>query len=186
MSLDTLLADAKTKLEKSFVALGNDFKHIRTGRASPTMIEHVQVEAYDGFMPLTQCASISVPEATTLLIKPWDRALIKAIEKALNTAQLGMAPNSDGLVIRLNLPPLSTERRVQLVGQAKEATEKCKVSMRNVRRDAAKAIETVGKTDKLPEDLVKKTAEKVQELLKQMEAKAEALLKEKSDDILRL
>jgi ribosome recycling factor len=186
MSFEAELADAKNKMEKALGALTNDFKHIRTGRAAVSMIEHVQVEAYGAFMPIMQCAGVSVPEPAQLLIKPWDKGLIKAIEKALNDAQLGMAPQSDGSVIRLNVPPLSTERRTQLAGQAKEACEKCKVSMRNTRRDAIKAVETKGKADKLPEDVVKKTSEKISELLKQHEAKAETSLKDKTEDIMRV
>lgn len=184
MSFEDDLADTKTKFEKALAALAHDFKHIRTGRASTAMIEHVQVEAYGSVMPIAQCASISVPESAQILVKPWDKALLKPIEKALGEAQLGMTPQSDGTVIRLNLPPLSSERRKQLAGQAKEATEKAKVAMRNLRRDAIKHIETKGKTDKLPEDLVKKTTEKVGELLKQYEGKGEALLKEKTEAIL--
>ncbi len=186
MSFDALLAETKTKFEKALTALNNDFKHIRTGRASPAMIEHVHVEAYGSILPLAQCASISVPEPSQLMVKPWDKGLAKAIERALSEAQLGMNPQSDGIVIRLNLPPLSTERRQQLAGQAKEATEKCKVSMRNIRRDEIKTVETKGKADKLPEDLTKKIAEKVSELLKTYEAKAEAALKEKVTDITTL
>jgi ribosome recycling factor len=181
---DADITDTKGKLDKALAAQVHDFNHIRTGRASPAIIEHVQVEAYGSMMPLSQCASISVPEPTCLLVKPWDRALLKAIEKSLVAASLGMAPQSDGQVIRLNLPPLSEERRKQLAGQAKEATEKCKVAMRNIRRDAIKHLETKGKEQKAPEDLVKKTKEKVDALLKEHELKAEAKLKEKTADIL--
>lgn len=184
MSLETDLADAKTKLEKGLAQLTHEFKAIRTGRATTAIVDHIQVEAYGSFMALSACASVTVPEATQLLIKPWDKTMLKHIEKAISEANIGLTPQSDGSAIRLNLPPLSTERRKQLVGQAKEATEKAKVSMRNARRDAIKAIETKGKADKLPEDAVKKTTEKISDLLKQSEAKAEAMLKEKSDDIM--
>jgi ribosome recycling factor len=186
MAFEAELADAKSRMEKALTALANDFKHIRTGRAVPSMIEHVQVDAYGSMMPITQCASISVPEPTQLLIKPWDKGLIKHIERALGEAQLGMIPQSDGQVIRLNVPPLSTERRAELAGKAKEAAEKCKVSMRNVRRDVIKAIETKGKADKSPEDAIKKSGEKVSDLLKTHEGKADAALKEKTDDIMRM
>jgi ribosome recycling factor len=185
MAFEAELNDIKAKMDKAILSLQNDFKHIRTGRASVAMIEHVQVEAYGSMMPITQCAGLSIPEPAQILIKPWDKGLIKAIEKALADAQLGMMPQSDGSAIRLNIPPLSTERRTQLAGQAKEATEKCKVSMRNIRRDGIKVVETKGKADKAPEDAVKKTAEKVSELLKQHEGKADQLLKEKSDDIMK-
>jgi ribosome recycling factor len=182
--LDAELNDAKTKLEKSLGQLVHDFKAIRTGRATTAIVDHVQIEAYGSVMPLSQVASVTIPEATCLLIKPWDKSMLKAIERGLTEANLGMTPQSDGSVVRLNLPPLSTERRKQLVGQAKEATEKAKVAMRNVRRDGIKAVETKGKADKLPEDVVKKTSEKIGEFLKEYEGKAEKMLKEKSDDIM--
>jgi ribosome recycling factor len=183
MSFDADLTDCKNRFEKALTALVNDFKHLRTGRASVAMIEHVQVSAYDSILPITQCASISVPEPTQLLIKPWDKGLLKAIEKALSEAQLGMTPNSDGIVIRLIVPPLSGERRQQMAVQGKESCEKCKVSLRNLRRDAIKAVEAKGKAEKASEDLVKKTDEKITELLKQYEAKAETALKNKIADI---
>jgi ribosome recycling factor len=183
---DADLADAKSRLDKAIAALNHDFDHIRTGRASPVMVENVPVEAYGSIMPLNQCASITVPEPTQLAIKPWDKGLVKAIEKALVAASLGMAPNSDGHTIRMQLPPLSTERRKQLAGQAKDACEKCKVSMRNVRRDVIKAVETKGKEQKAPEDLVKKTKEKIDALLKEHEAAAEKRLVEKTKDIMEV
>ena len=111
MPFDAEIADSRSKMEKALGALSNDFKHVRTGRATVGMVEHVQVEAYGSTMPITQVASLSVPEPTQILIKPWDKSLIKALEKALADANLGMNPQSDGTVVRLNLPPLSTERR---------------------------------------------------------------------------
>lgn len=184
MTIDADLADAKTKLEKCFAQMQHEFKGIRTGRATTAMVEHVQVEAYGQRMPLTQVAGVAVSDATQLTVKPWDASVLKHIERALAEADLGMTPMSDGKIIRLNLPPLSGDRRKQLAGQAKDACEKAKVAMRNVRRDAIKTIESKGKTLKLPEDLVKKTVAKVDELLKQFEAKAEAELKGKTADIL--
>lgn len=186
MSFEAEIADCKTKFDKSLASLAHDFQHIRTGRASVAMVEHVLVDAYGSRMPLPQCASITVPEPAQLQIKPWDKSLMKAVEKALQEAQLGMNPQSDGQVIRLQIPPLSSERRKQLAAQAKESCEKCKVSMRNQRRDLIKHIETKGKADKAPEDAIKKASEKVSELLKQSEAKAESSLKDKTDDILKL
>jgi ribosome recycling factor len=184
MSFDAELTDLKAKFDKTVKALVHDFGHIRTGRASVAMVEHVRVDAYGAITPLPQVAGISVPEPAQILIKPWDRSLIKAIEKALAEAQLGMMPISDGMIIRLNVPPLSGERRKQLAGQAKEACEKCKVAMRTIRRDGIKGIEAKGKELKVSEDLVKKATAKVDEQLKACEAQAEKLLKEKSDDIL--
>ena len=185
MSFEDVIADAKGKLDKVLQQLSVDFRRIRTGRAAASMIDHVHVEAYGSTMPLTQCAGITVPEPSQLLIKPWDKGLLRAIEKALVDSDIGMSPQNDGSVIRLNVPTLSTERRKQLAGQAKEATEKCKVAMRNVRRDAIKHAETKGKEQKLPEDAIKKASEKISEMLKQAETRADKELKDKTDDIMK-
>jgi ribosome recycling factor len=185
MSFDAEIAATTAGFEKAMGSLAHDFKHIRTGRASIAMIEHVHVDAYGSRMPIAQCASLTVPEPAQILVKPWDKGLLKAIEKALSEAQLGMMPQSDGVVIRLQVPPLSSERRKQLAAQAKEASEKCKVAMRNQRRDHIKAIETKGKAEKSPEDAVKKACEKVSDMLKQYETKADSALKDKTDDILK-
>lgn len=186
MAHDDQITDAKGKLEKALAQLAHEFKRVRAGRANPQMVEHVQVDAYGSMMPIGQVAGISVPEPTQIMIKPWDKGVLKAIEKALIAADLGMQPQNDGTVIRLQLPPLSTERRKQLAGEAKEIAEKQKVAMRNARRDAIKAIETRGKDQKLPEDATKKAVEKVGELLKQYEGKVDAELKAKTDDIMRI
>lgn len=186
MSFDEILLDVEEHFEKSLNAMRNEFRRIRTGRAIPSMIEHVQVEAYGAMTPITQVGGVSAPEPTQLLIKPWDASLLKEIEKALIKSDLGMAPQNDGKVIRLNVPPLSSERRQQLAGQAKDVAERCKVGMRNSRRDGIKQIETLGKDEKLPEDDIRKATEQVTELLKQYEGNAEADLKEKTDDILTL
>ncbi|MDA3961192.1 MAG: ribosome recycling factor [Planctomycetota bacterium] len=186
MSADEILLETEERLDKALTALNNDFRRIRTGRANPAMIEHVQAEAYGSMMPINQMASISVPEPTQIVIKPWDKTQLRLIEIALTNANLGMAPQNDGELIRLNVPALSEERRKQLAIQAKEGAEKCKVSMRNARREGIKTMETEGKEQKLPEDLVKKTCDDISELLKEYEAKAEESLKQKTEDILTI
>lgn len=184
MSLDTEIADCKAKFEKALGSLSHDFKHIRTGRASVAMIEHVRVEAYGTHMPIMQTGAITIPEPTQIVIKPFDKTILKAIEHALSDANLGMTPQNDGVIIRLTVPHLSSERRQQMVGTAKEATEKAKVAMRNIRRDVIKSAETSGKDQKLSEDVIKKTGEKLTELHKQYEAKCEQMLKDKTKEIL--
>ncbi|MCS6970392.1 MAG: ribosome recycling factor [Planctomycetota bacterium] len=181
---DPLFAETKSKFEKALAALQNAFAHIRTGRASPAMIEHIQVEAYGALMPLNQCAAITVPEPMQLAIKPWDKNLVKAIEKAITAANLGLTPSNDGQIVRVQLPPLSQERRRQLAAQAKEESEKAKVAMRNVRRDAIKQLETQAKEQKISEDVVKKARERLDALLKDYEQMVEKRLSEKTKDIL--
>ena len=184
--LEEIMFEVEEHFEKSLGSLEHDFRRIRTGRASVAMIDHLQVEVYGAMCPITQIANISVPEPQQLLIKPYDKGTAKDIERALIAADLGMSPQNDGEVLRLNVPPLSEERRKQLAGTAKEAAEKCKIGMRNSRRDGIKQIEAAGKEDNWPEDAVKAGEEQVTELLKQYEAKAEAALKVKSDDLLTI
>lgn len=186
MSFDDTLLEAEEKFEKALEVLKHDFQRVRTGRASPAMVEHVQVEAYGTSVPLNQVAGVSVPEPTQLLIKPWDKGTLKDIERALVAADLGMSPQNDGQVIRLNVPALTEERRKQLAAQAKELVEKCKVAMRNARREAIKDIEHQAKEEKLPEDDVKRATDQVTELLKSYEGQAEEQLKRKTEDILTL
>ncbi len=186
MSIDDILLETEERLDKAQHVLEHDFRRIRTGRATPNMIEHVHVEAYGAHMPIHQVATISVPEPTQILIKPWDKGSLHAIEKAITNANLGMSPQNDGEIIRLNLPALSQERRKELAGQAKDLAEKSKIAMRNIRRDGIRAVETTGKDEKLPEDAVKKATEDITDLLKQYEGKVEEMLKEKVEDILQI
>lgn len=186
MDMDEIQMDVEEQFEKSLGSLENEFRRIRTGRASAAMLDHVQVEAYGSMMPLKQMASINTPEPQQLLVKPYDKGTIHAVEKALSEVDLGAAPASDGEVIRINLPPLSGDRRKQLAAQAKDAGEKCRVAMRNARRDGIKAVESTGKEEKWPEDDVKKGAEDITALLKEAEGKVDALVKEKMDDILEM
>ena len=183
MDSDLILMDVEEHFEKSLKALDNEFRRIRTGRASPAMIEHVVADAYGAPTPINQLAGISVPEPSQLLIKPWDKGVLKEIEKALIASDLGMSPQNDGEQIRLNVPPLSSERRQQLAAQAKESSEKCKIAMRNTRRDGIKRIETEGKESNESEDTIRQLSDQVTELLKTYEAKAEAALIEKTEDI---
>jgi len=183
---DDILLETEEHFEKSIAALENEFRRIRTGRASPDLIAHVHVEAYGSNMPINQLATISVPEPTQLLIKPWDASMLRGIEKALVAADLDMTPQNDGEVIRLNVPPLSEERRKKLAAQAKEVAEKCRIAMRNSRRDGIKSIEDQGKKDKLSEDDVKGATEQVTELLKDYEKKVDERLDEKTNAILSM
>jgi ribosome recycling factor len=184
MSYEDLITEAKGKLEKAHAALEHDFRRLRTGRANSAIVEHVQVEAYGSRMPITQVAAITIPEPTQIMIKPWDKSMLKEIEKAIVGSDLGLAPQNDGICIRLQLPPMSSERRKQLAGEAKEFGEKHKVVMRNTRRDAIKHIEARGKEQKLPEDATKKASEKISELLKQFETALDAAVKAKQEEIL--
>lgn len=183
-AFEMIVMEAEEMFDKALHSLNHDFQRIRTGRAAPQMLDHIQVEVYGSVVPLRQLAQISAPEPTQLVLKPFDKTSIRAIEKAITIADMGINPQNDGTVIRLNIPPLSQERRKQLAAQAKESCEKCKVAMRNARRDSIKAIETTGKEERVSEDIIKQSAEQITEMLKSFEAKAEAALSDKTKDIL--
>ena len=170
MDQDEILLDAEERMEKAVSVLANALKGIRTGRANPGLVDSVRVEYYGSPTPLKQIANISVPEPQQIMIRPFDTSsLEEAIAKAITTSELGMVPNNDGRVIRLNVPPLSTERRKQMAGRIKELAEESRVAIRNVRRDANKHADTSEKAKVLSEDDCKHTKDQVQELTKKYE-----------------
>src|SRR3954471_15323886 len=152
MPLDDILLDCEEHMEKTIEHLRHELKGVRTGRASPALVEHIQVEYYGSPTPLKSIASIMVPEATQILIKPFSPGDLKAIEKAVNDSKIGLTPHSDGKQLRLILPPLSQERRTQLAGQCKGFAEHAKISIRSARRDANKILETEQKGGVMTED----------------------------------
>src|SRR5271169_6578386 len=152
MPLDDILLDCEENMEKSIDHLRHEMRAIRTGRATPALVENLKVDYYGSPTELRSIASISIPEPTQLLIKPFSPGDIKAIEKAISDSKIGLTPHSDGKQLRLVLPALSQERRLQLVGQTKEMGERAKVSIRNARRDANKIIDTEQKGGIVTED----------------------------------
>ena len=186
MPVDDVLLDCEEHMEKSIEHLQHELKGIRTGRASPALVEHIQVDYYGSPTALKSIANIMVPEATQLLINPFSPGDMKAIEKAINDSKIGLTPHSDGKQLRLMLPPLSQERRLQLVGQCKGIAEAAKIAIRNARRDANKIIDTEEKGGVMTEDEAKSGKEQVQELLKQYEAKVDELIEKKKGEILQV
>src|SRR3954469_4606887 len=179
---DYILMDCELHMEKAVEHLQHELRSIRTGRASPAIVEHVQVDYYGSPTPLKSIASISVPEATQLLIKPFSPGDMKAIERAINDSKLSLTPHSDGKQLRLILPAMSQERRVQLVGQCKVFAEAAKVSVRNARRDANKLVDTEEKGKVMTEDEAAGAKEKIQDLTKQYEAKIDDLTEHKKKE----
>src|SRR5207237_3436850 len=161
MPVDDILLDCEEHMEKAIDHLRHELRAIRTGRATPALVENLHVDYYGTPTPLKSIASISVPEATQLLIKPFSPQDIKAIEKAINDSKIGLTPHSDGRQIRLTLPPLSQERRLQLAGQCKQHAEAAKISIRNARRDANKILDTEQKGGVITEDESKDGQEQV-------------------------
>jgi ribosome recycling factor len=163
MVKDTL-NQAETKMKKAVEALRHHLNTIRTGRASPALVEHLHVEYYGSEMPLNQLANISAPEARMLVIQPWDKGAMKAIEKAIQNSDLGLNPNNDGQVIRLAIPQLTEQRRKDLVKLVKKEVEEQKVSLRNVRRDAQSDLKKLESDKQISEDDLKRAQEKLEQL----------------------
>ena len=184
MSTDTVLMDAEERMEKANSVLKNALTGIRTGRATPGLVDSVRVEAYGSQSPLKQLASISAPEPSQLLIRPFDVGTIKDIEKAIVGSDLGLNPQNDGKIIRINIPALSTDVRKKMVSRIKELAEESKISIRNIRRDANKAIETAEKDKEISEDDRDSMKDEVQELTKKYEAEATELAKAKEAEVM--
>ena len=181
MDYDTILLDAEERMEKACGVLQEKFRGMRTGRATPGLVEGVRVEYYGSPTPLKQIANISAPEADLIVIKPFDPSVLGEIEKAIMKSDVGIHPSNDGKVVRLQVPPLSQERRQQLAARAKETAEESRIAIRNIRRDANKSADETKKT--ISEDDVKALKESVQELVKTYEKKIDGLLKEKTEEL---
>src|SRR5438874_1285333 len=186
MPVDDVLLDCEMHMEKAIEHLHHELRGIRTGRASPALVEDIRVDYYGTQTPLKSISSISVPEATQLLIKPFSPQDMKAIEKAISDSKIGLTPHSDGRALYLKLPSLSQERRIQLVSQCKQAAETAKIAIRNARRDANKILDTEQKGGVITEDEDTHGKEQVQELTKQYEAKVEDLIEKKRNEILQV
>lgn len=184
MSVNEVLVDAEERMEKAVSVLTHALGGIRTGRANPGLVDSVRVEAYGSQSPLKQLASVTAPEPTQLLIRPYDAGTIKDIEKAIVASDLGLNPQNDGKIIRINIPPLSTEVRKKMVARIKELAEEAKISIRSIRRDANKIIDQAEKDKELSEDDRDRLKEEVQELTKKYEAEATEAAKVREADVL--
>ncbi|XFA73390.1 ribosome recycling factor [Thermosynechococcaceae cyanobacterium Okahandja] len=178
------LADVEERMQKSVEATQHDLNSIRTGRANAALLDRVMVDYYGTETPLRSLANISTPDATTILIQPYDRSSLAAVEKAIQLSDLGLTPNNDGTSVRLNLPPLTTERRKELVKTAAKIAESGKVAIRNIRRDAIDQVKKQGKAGELSEDQVKDLQDKLQKLTDKYISKVDAIFTEKEKDIL--
>ncbi len=184
MSVEEILLDTEERMEKAIAKLRQDLMGIRTGRANPGMVDSLRVEAYGSPVPIKQIASVSTPEPQQIVIRPFDPGTIKDIEKGIIASDLGLAPQSDGKVIRLNVPALSGEVRRKMVARTKDLTEEAKVAVRNIRRDANKAADQEEKDKTLSEDDRDETKKEVQDLTKKFEEQANDLAKAKEAEVM--
>ncbi|MBF0198769.1 MAG: ribosome recycling factor [Planctomycetes bacterium] len=181
---ETLVLETEEIMEKAIAALEREFKRLRSGRATPDMVEHIRVDYYGSETPLAQVANISAPEPRLLVIKAFDNSVLAEIEKAIVRSNMGINPQNDGKMIRLNVPPLTEETRKKLVQDTKKALEHGRVSVRNARRDANKKVETFCKDKLISEDQRDSMKGEVQDLTSKFEDKLQTLQKDKEKELL--
>lgn len=182
--INEVIADAKDRMDKAIEALRHDLMTIRTGRATPALVEHLMIDYYGTPTPLQQLATISIPEAQQILIRPYTRGDIQAIEKAIAKSDLGLTPTNDGQVIRLIIPALNEERRRELTKVVNKRGEEARVAVRNIRRDANKDLTDLKKESLISEDDQKRAEEKIQELTDLHIKKVDETVKEKDAEIM--
>ena len=184
--ISDIYQDASTRMAKSVVALKNEFKKIRTGRANPSLLDQINVSYYDVATPLSQVANVAIEDSRTLTVTPWEKNMVQAIEKAIMASDLGLNPATTGTVIRIPLPPLTEERRRDLVKVVRQEAENGRISIRNIRRDANSEIKETLKEKMVSEDEARSGEEKVQKLTDQHIKDIVRLLEEKEADLLSL
>lgn len=174
------------KMEKSLGALESEFNSVRAGRANPAVLDQIKVEYYGTPSQINAVASVSVPDARTIAIQPWDTSLTKEIERAILASDLGITPNNDGKIIRLNFPPLTEERRKDLVKQIHKLAENGKVAVRNIRRDAMESFKTMKKNSEITEDDLKSAEKDLQDITDKYIKQIDVKLENKEQDLMSL
>lgn len=176
------MSDLKTRLEGAIHSLKNEFSGLRTGRATPALLDPVEVEAYGAKMPLNQVGTVSVAEARMLTVNVWDKSMVAAVEKAIRDAGLGLNPSSDGQLVRITLPELNEQRRQELVKLAKKYAEESRIAIRNIRRDGMDDLKII--KEEQGEDAHKRETEKLEKLIGEYVTQVDNLLTAKEKDIL--
>ncbi len=185
-TIPDVISDAESRMKKAIDAEQRELSMLRTGRASPALVEHLQVDYYGIPTPLGQIATVSVPEARLLVIQPWDKQALGGIEKAIQKSDLGLNPNNDGVIIRLVFPHLTQERRQDLAKTVKKRVEDGKVALRNIRRDGVETLRAMEKRKEISEDEQKRAADQLQKVLDSYIAKVEQQGKAKEAELLEV
>lgn len=178
--------DAETRMKKSIEALRQEFSKVRTGRAHTSLLDHIRVPAYGNEMPLNQVANVNVGDSRTLTITPWDKSLVQAIEKAIMSSDLGLNPTTTGTVMRIVMPPLTEERRRDLVKVVRGEAEAARVAIRNIRRDGMSSLKELVKEKEIGEDEERRAQEDMQKLTDKYIAEVEKVLQEKEADLMEV
>jgi ribosome recycling factor len=181
-----VLDDMKSHMEKTLGVLKNEFQKIRTGRATTSILDSVKVDYYGTPSSVSQVATLSIPEPRTIMIAPWEAKMIGPIEKAILNANIGLTPGNDGKAIRLNLPPLTEDRRKEIVKDLKKKAEDDKIALRNIRRDAIDKLKKLEKDKAITEDELKKYEKDVQDITKSYEAKMDEAVAHKEKEVLEV
>lgn len=184
MDTDTLLLESEERMEKAVGSLEREFAKLRTGRASTALVDGIKADYYGTMTPIGQMASVAVPDARTITIQPWDKGGMAAVEKAILKSDLGLTPINDGKIIRIAIPPLTEERRRDLVKVARKYGEEAKVAVRNVRRDANDSLKKSEKEKEITEDELKKATDVVQKLTDKYVAEVDRRCQEKEKEIM--
>ena len=185
-ALKELSADLKRRMDQAVAAFQSNMASVRTGRASPHMLDHVKVDYYGTPTPISQIAQVSVPEAQLIVISPWDPTILKEIEKAIQTSDLGFNPQSDGKIIRVPVPPMTEERRREVVKHLNRVLEEQRTAVRNVRRDGNDALKKMAKDKKISEDEEKRALEEVQKMTDEEIRRMEDLSRRKEIEIMQV
>lgn len=181
-----VLTDAETRMEKSISVLSSDYAAVRAGRANPAVLDKIRVDYYGAPTPINQLAAVSVSEARVLTIQPWDVSLSKSVLRAIETSDIGINPQSDGKIIRLTFPPLSEERRRDLVKDISKMAEECKVAIRSIRRDAMEKLKAEKKKSELTEDDLKAAEKKTQDLTDKFCKEVDTTCADKKKEIMEI
>ncbi len=181
-----VLASMKSHMEKTLDALRKEYQKVRTGRANTALLEDIKVNYYDTLTPISQLAAIAVPEPRTMTIQPWEAKLIPSIEKAILNANIGLTPTNDGKLIRLGVPPLTEDRRKEIVKQLKKLAEEAKIALRNIRRDAIDSLKKLEKDKQISEDDLKRAEKEVQDVTNVYVAKVDEVVVAKEKEVMEI
>ncbi|MCZ6680332.1 MAG: ribosome recycling factor [Candidatus Poribacteria bacterium] len=182
----TILRDVEVRMKKALESTAKDFAHVQTGRASSALLDGIQVEYYGTKSPINQVATINIPEPRLIVIQPWDKTVIKDVEKAIARSDLGLNPNSDGNVIRIQIPELTTERRKELTRYVSKSAEEGRVAIRNIRRDANDSLQKIEKSKEISKDERHTYESQVQEMTDSWIDQVDNLLKSKEEELMEL
>jgi ribosome recycling factor len=184
--VNDIYADAQQRMDKALENLERDYRRRRTGRASVSLVDGIRVEYYGTSTPLSQLATLTIPDPRSIMIQPWDNAVIGEVEKAILKSDLGLTPMNDGKIIRINIPPLTTERRRELVKVVKKMAEETKVEVRNIRRDANEMLKDLKKEKEISEDDLFRAQEETQKITDELIKRIDAVYAAKEKEILEI